>query len=266
MPLSSGPVPYVVLLPVKPPGRGKSRLGDLPRDELATAFAMDTATACLAAPSVQQVLVVTDDARFAAALSALGCAAIPDGVSGDLNGSLVLAAREAARRWPGLVPVAMCADLPCLTAADLEAALAEEPGRPPVRRRRVRRRDHSLHGAARGVRARVRLPLRGPPSGGRRPAHRRRPPAAAARRRRRGRPGRRDQHRGRRAHRRRGRGPAGRNHLRASRRPATRPQTRWCVRTSWRPSWPEPSSLRPSWPEPSSQRPSWPEPSWRQPS
>ena len=76
MPLSSGPVPYVVLLPVKPPGRGKSRLGDLPRDELATAFAMDTATACLAAPSVQQVLVVTDDARFAGALSAVGCAAI----------------------------------------------------------------------------------------------------------------------------------------------------------------------------------------------
>jgi 2-phospho-L-lactate guanylyltransferase len=129
MPLSSAPVRYVVLLPVKPPGRGKSRLGDLPRDELATAFAMDTATACLAAPSVQQVLVVTDDARFAAALSALGCAAIPDGVSGDLNGSLVLAAREAARRWPGLVPVAMCADLPCVTAADLEAALAEGPGR-----------------------------------------------------------------------------------------------------------------------------------------
>ena len=138
MPLSSGPVPYVVLLPVKPPGRGKSRLGDLPRDELATAFAMDTATACLAAPSVQQVLVVTDDARFAAALSALGCAAIPDGVSGDLNGSLVLAAREAARRWPGLVPVAMCADLPCLTAADLEARAGRGTRPAPVRRRRVR--------------------------------------------------------------------------------------------------------------------------------
>jgi 2-phospho-L-lactate/phosphoenolpyruvate guanylyltransferase len=129
MPPSSGPVPYVVLLPVKPPGLGKSRLGDLPRDVLATAFAMDTATACLATPSVQQVLVVTDDAHFAAALSDLGCAAIPDGVSGDLNGSLVLAAREAGRRWPGLVPVAMCADLPCLTPAELELALAERPGR-----------------------------------------------------------------------------------------------------------------------------------------
>jgi 2-phospho-L-lactate guanylyltransferase len=122
------PVAYAVLLPVKPPGRGKTRLGDLPRDELATAFAMDTATACLATASVQEVLVVTDDAGFASSLSALGCTAIPDGVSGDLNGSLVLAAMEAARRWPDLVPVAMCADLPCLTAPDLEAALAEKPG------------------------------------------------------------------------------------------------------------------------------------------
>ena len=124
------PDSYVVLLPVKPPGSGKTRLGELPRDELAAAFAWDTATSCLAAPSVGQVLVVTDDADFASSISELGCTAIPDGVSGDLNGSLVLAAMEAARRWPDLVPVAMCADLPCLTAADLEAALGERPGRP----------------------------------------------------------------------------------------------------------------------------------------
>jgi 2-phospho-L-lactate/phosphoenolpyruvate guanylyltransferase len=123
-------VPYVVLLPVKPPGRGKSRLGALPRDVLATAFALDAATACLATPSVRQVLVVTDDARFAAKLSALGCASIPDGVSYDLNGSLTLAAVEASRRWPDLLPVAICADLPCLTPDDLEVALAQKPGRP----------------------------------------------------------------------------------------------------------------------------------------
>jgi 2-phospho-L-lactate guanylyltransferase len=124
------PVSYVVLLPVKPPGRGKSRLGDLPRDVLATAFAMDTATACLATPSVRQVLVVTDDARFAGTLSTLGCESIPDGVSHDLNASLSLAAVEAARRWPDLVPVAICADLPCLTPDELEVALTQEPGRP----------------------------------------------------------------------------------------------------------------------------------------
>jgi 2-phospho-L-lactate guanylyltransferase len=121
---------YAVLLPVKPPGRGKTRLGELPRDLLAAAFAMDTATACLATSSVAQVLVVTDDASFASSLSELGCAAIPDGVSGDLNASLSLAAMEAVRRWPGLVPVALCADLPALTPADLDAALARRPGRP----------------------------------------------------------------------------------------------------------------------------------------
>jgi 2-phospho-L-lactate/phosphoenolpyruvate guanylyltransferase len=124
------PDSYVALLPVKPPGLGKSRLRDLPRDELAAAFATDTASACLSAPSVREVLVVTDDAAFASSLSALGCAAVPDGVSGDLNASLVLAALEAGRRWPSLVPVALCADLPCLTSADLEEALAQKPGRP----------------------------------------------------------------------------------------------------------------------------------------
>jgi 2-phospho-L-lactate/phosphoenolpyruvate guanylyltransferase len=123
-------VSYVVLLPVKPPGRRKSRLGDLPRDVLATAFAMDTASACLAAPSVRQVLVVTDDAGLAGTLSTLGCASIPDGVSDDLNASLRLAAVEADRRWPDLVPVAICADLPCLTPDELEAALAQKPARP----------------------------------------------------------------------------------------------------------------------------------------
>ena len=42
---ATGSDSYAVLLPVKPPGRGKTRLGDLPRDLLAAAFAMDTATA-----------------------------------------------------------------------------------------------------------------------------------------------------------------------------------------------------------------------------
>jgi 2-phospho-L-lactate guanylyltransferase len=121
---------YAVLLPVKPPGRGKTRLGDLPRDTLAAAFALDAATACLQAASVAEVLVITDDASFAGALSGLGCAAIPDGVSGDLNASLVLAAAEAARRWPALVPVALCADLPCLTSTDLDAALDQRPDWP----------------------------------------------------------------------------------------------------------------------------------------
>ncbi len=124
------PDSYVALVPVKPPGRGKTRLGDLPRDELATAFALDTVAACLSAQSVERVLVVTDDAVFAQQFVALGCSAIPDGVSGDLNATLLQAASEATRRWPELTPVALCADLPCLVSDEVDTALAQRPGWP----------------------------------------------------------------------------------------------------------------------------------------
>ena len=122
---------FVVLLPVKPPARGKSRLVGVPdvtRVALASAFALDTAASCLASEAVAHVLAVTDDDAFAASLMALGCAAIPDGVTGDLNGSLTLAALEAVRRWPGAQPVALCGDLPALRAADLDAALGQVAG------------------------------------------------------------------------------------------------------------------------------------------
>ena len=118
---------YAVVVPVKPPARGKSRLvglADEQRRGLATAFALDTVTACLGAEHVGAVLVVTDDVAFSTRLAALGCAAIPDGVTGDLNGSLRQAVAEARRRWPHLAPVALCADLPALRPADLDDALA----------------------------------------------------------------------------------------------------------------------------------------------
>jgi 2-phospho-L-lactate/phosphoenolpyruvate guanylyltransferase len=121
------PVPaYVVLLPVKPPARGKSRLDVSPhvRRTLAAAFALDTARACLTTACVRAVLAVTDDARFAAELRAAGCRTMPDGVSHDLNQSLRLAAAEAMRRWPDGVPAAVCADLPALLSRDLEEALS----------------------------------------------------------------------------------------------------------------------------------------------
>jgi 2-phospho-L-lactate guanylyltransferase len=125
---------YAVVVPVKPPALGKSRLVGLPDDRrrgLAAAFALDTVTACLAADSVARVLAVTDDVPFARRLTEAGCAAIPDGVTGDLNASLRQAAAEVSRRWPDLVPVAVCADLPSLRPGDLDEALARIPvGRP----------------------------------------------------------------------------------------------------------------------------------------
>ena len=125
---------FAVLVPVKPPALGKSRLvgtSEGLRRELAAAFALDTVTACLAAGRVGAVLAVTDDASFSRRLTEAGCAAIPDGVTGDLNATLRQAAAEAHRRWPALVPAAVCADLPALRPDDLDAALAAAPaGRP----------------------------------------------------------------------------------------------------------------------------------------
>ena len=119
---------YAVLVPVKPPAHGKSRLVGPPADlrrDLAAAFALDTVEACLAAGLVGAVLAVTDDAHFSRHLASLGCASIPDGVTGDLNATLRQAAAEVRRRWPELVPVAVCADLPALRADDLDAALTQ---------------------------------------------------------------------------------------------------------------------------------------------
>jgi len=122
---------HVVLIPVKPPGIGKTRLVGVPVEQrvaLATAFAIDTVSACLATPGVAHVLVTTDDARFASTLGALGAEACPDGGHG-LNQALVQAAAESARRWPGLRPIALCADLPALRPPDLATALESATGR-----------------------------------------------------------------------------------------------------------------------------------------
>lgn len=122
---------HVVVVPVKPPGIGKSRLTGVPADQrisLATAFAVDTVAACLATPGVARVLVTTDDALFARRLTEIGADCCPDGSSG-LNPALVQAVAEARRRWPHLRPVALCADLPALRPEDLAGALASTTGR-----------------------------------------------------------------------------------------------------------------------------------------
>lgn len=122
--------PFVVLVPVKPPAVGKSRLGDLPDDvrrAMATAFAHDTAAAAWAADRVAAVMVVTDDHRLAADFREAGLAVLPDGVAGDLNGTLVQAALEADRRWPGAAVAALCADLPALRPEELDEALGQVP-------------------------------------------------------------------------------------------------------------------------------------------
>ncbi|MDQ3615286.1 MAG: 2-phospho-L-lactate guanylyltransferase [Actinomycetota bacterium] len=118
---------FVVLLPVKRPVVAKSRLldlGDRVRRDLVVAFAADTATAALESPLVTAVLAVTDDFELADGLRGLGVQVIPDGTVDDLNGSLLQAAAEAQRRWPGAGLVAICADLPALRSSELTSALS----------------------------------------------------------------------------------------------------------------------------------------------
>jgi 2-phospho-L-lactate guanylyltransferase len=117
----------VLVVPVKPPAFGKSRLEFPPaqRRELAEAFALDTVQAAVATPGVAAVLVVTDDFRLAGAMRDLGAEVMPDGASDDLNATLVQGAAEVVRRWPHAVPVALCADLPGLRPADLADVLGE---------------------------------------------------------------------------------------------------------------------------------------------
>ncbi|MCW2738553.1 MAG: cofC 1 [Nocardioides sp.] len=127
-PADAAPPRCVVVVPVKPPALGKSRLSDLAEDdrrELAEAFALDTVMAAASTPGVDAVLVVTDDFRLAASMRALGCEVMPDGASDDLNATLVQAAAEVVRRWPGAVPVALLADLPGLRPVELAGVLAE---------------------------------------------------------------------------------------------------------------------------------------------
>lgn len=121
---------FTILVPVKSPTLGKSRLATLPdeqRTALATAFALDTVDACLNATAAGAVLVVTDDFRFATVLRGRGCEVIPDGVAGNLNETLVQAAHEAVRRRPTYGIAALCADLPALRPEHLDEALRQVP-------------------------------------------------------------------------------------------------------------------------------------------
>ncbi|WP_407938864.1 2-phospho-L-lactate guanylyltransferase [Nocardioides sambongensis] len=114
---------FVVLVPVKSPGTGKSRLVGVPdRAALAAAFATDLVRACLVTDRVDRVLVTTDDPAFAESLAALGADTTEDPGAG-LNAALRAAAADARTRWPMLHPVAVLADIPSLRPTDLAVAL-----------------------------------------------------------------------------------------------------------------------------------------------
>ncbi|HET8561494.1 MAG TPA: 2-phospho-L-lactate guanylyltransferase [Marmoricola sp.] len=114
---------FVLLVPVKRLSGAKSRLAlDTATSRLLMgAFARDAVAAALGCPRVAHVCLVTDEHALA---ESCGVGRCPDEGDGDLNLALARAAERARRRHPDLGVAAMCADLPCLTAADLSAALS----------------------------------------------------------------------------------------------------------------------------------------------
>jgi 2-phospho-L-lactate/phosphoenolpyruvate guanylyltransferase len=118
-----------LVVPVKGLDRGKSRLrgaadggvGDPERHaELALALALDTIDAARATPSVAEIVVVTDDATVAAALTGTGVRILRDEPAGGLNAAY----RHGAAALPATLRIgALQADLPALKPDELEAAL-----------------------------------------------------------------------------------------------------------------------------------------------
>lgn len=117
---------WVVLLPVKSPQQGKSRLSGIPDDDralLADAFARDTVRACEDAAGVRALVVVSDDPAFAATLTRSTATLLCPDPGDGLNAALRAAAALAREHHPRLRPVALLADLPALRGDDLDAAL-----------------------------------------------------------------------------------------------------------------------------------------------
>lgn len=124
---------WSVVVPVKPLDRAKSRLHELPaslRAELVLAMAVDTVAAAVGCASVAAVYVVTDDPVVGRAVLGLGAVVVPDVPDAGLNPALEYGGTVANQGRPDCGVAALAADLPALTPAGLEAALAEA-GRHP---------------------------------------------------------------------------------------------------------------------------------------
>ena len=123
------PATWGLVVPVKRLAQAKTRLqsyGDVSRQDLALAFALDVVAAGIACADVSDVLVVTDDDRAAAAVRAAGARVVADSPDAGLNPALehgaALLRRDGAR---GVATVS--ADLPALRPEELAAALSAVP-------------------------------------------------------------------------------------------------------------------------------------------
>lgn len=125
-----------LIVPMKPPRVGKSRLrgapdyptGDDEHAELVLALACDTVAAATSAAGVRRVLVVAADPAAVEVLREFGAEIVPELGTG-LNTAFRHGESLLRRADPASVVGALQADLPALRPEDLAAALAEAAGR-----------------------------------------------------------------------------------------------------------------------------------------
>jgi 2-phospho-L-lactate guanylyltransferase len=124
-------VRWTVVIPVKAPATGKTRLSPALADDaralLARAFALDTIAAARAADSVERVIVVGDDPSLADGAEFL---AEPGGAERGLPPAIRHGIAQARSVTPVAVAV-LLGDLPALTPAELDDAL-EDAARHPL--------------------------------------------------------------------------------------------------------------------------------------
>ena len=115
---------WTVIVPLKSSSRGKSRIEVEPalRRRLAVAMALDTVAACAAATGVLAVLAVIDDPVDGEQLAQLDGVHLHHTTAPGLNGAIADGLAAAGRYGGGRVAI-LPADLPSLTAGELDAAL-----------------------------------------------------------------------------------------------------------------------------------------------
>ena len=122
------PLPWGLVVPLKPLDRAKTRLSPFAADaraDLALAFAADVVAAGLACPQVREVVVVTDDPVARRRLAGPGVRVVPEAPASGLNPALARGAALLRADDAGLGVAAVPADLPALRPDDLGAALLQ---------------------------------------------------------------------------------------------------------------------------------------------
>jgi 2-phospho-L-lactate/phosphoenolpyruvate guanylyltransferase len=125
---------WSIVVPVKRLAHAKSRLyaaGErrLPeRSTLVLALALDTVAAAIATPSVERVVVVTDERQAAETLRELGAITVPDRPDAGLNPALSFGATMASAIAPDSGVAVLASDLPALRPDELDDALRAAAG------------------------------------------------------------------------------------------------------------------------------------------